>query len=174
MILSGTVIHTTVAVNIAKNAIALAATAAHRNAPSHDLLAYARPSLRVRHDLLEIAAADKNRQPSGVFWKAGIGRRQPARVEDTAAIRVDHPDVRTIEAQSHRRIFSGFHCFRGRLSERLQFGLGAVRQRITVDIQHHGHEAVIAHDTGQVDRSALAELIHDGLEGGVAHLFRVQ
>src|SRR5438874_11632421 len=56
------------------------------------------------------------------------------------------------------------------LSQRPQFGLLAVWQRIAVDVQHHRHEAVVAHHAGQVDDAALAELVDCCLEDPVADL----
>src|ERR1700686_771096 len=59
---------------------------------------------------------------------------------------------------------------RAPLRKRLQFRLVAFRQRVTVDVQHHRNETVIAHNTRQVDCATLAELVHHSLEGSIGHL----
>src|ERR1700730_3397053 len=58
--------------------------------------------------------------------------------------------------------------------ERLQFGLRTVRQRITVQIQNHGDELVIAHQGCQIHHASLSQLVHGGLVRAVTHLLRVK
>jgi hypothetical protein len=52
--------------------------------------------------------------------------------------------------------------------ERLQLGLRTGRQRITVEVQQHRDEMVIADGADEIDDATLAEFLDRGLEGGVA------
>ena len=56
-------------------------------------------------------------------------------------------------------------------TQRLQLRLHARRQRISIDVQQHRNEIVVAGDANQIDDTAFAELVLCRLERLIADLF---